>query len=258
VRTIRLQQKVLAPVDRLWAACATPKGIANWQADAVSGKVVKGHTLTLGWPELGVHIDLEVREVEQRRHLAFEHASARLEFEISPGEITLSHHAPFDNDEAEGTESSWRVALGTLAHYLACHDGRERHVFWAVRSAMTTSESAHAFFTLPETLASWLGRTEEPIGPAGTRYRLEPLWGGSMTGTVLAHMEGRDLALSFEEAENSVIGLRTLPSPRASGERLLLAFWSRWVESDATSHIETGLDTALGRLARMLGKTGRA
>jgi hypothetical protein len=245
-------------LDRLWAACATPKGIANWQADAVSGKVAKGHTLTLGWPELGVRIDLEVREVEQRRHLTFEHASARLEFEINPGELTLSHHAPFDEDEAEGTESSWRVALGTLAHYLACHDGRERNVFWAVRSANTNSESAHAFFTLPETLVSWLGRSEEPIGEVGTRYRIEPIWGGTMSGVVLAHTEGRDLALSFEEAENSVIGLRTLPSPRSSGERLLLAFWSRWVEIADAKVVEKGLDAALGRLARQLGATGKA
>ena len=150
------------------------------------------------------------------------------------------------------------MAIGTLAHYLACHDGRERRVFWAIRTANTSCESAHAFFTLPETLRSWLGRTEEPIGAAGTRYRLEPLWGGTMSGEVLAHMEGRDLALSFEEAGNSVIGLRTLPSPRSANERLLLAFWSRWLPHDDEKAMETALDSALGRLARQLSTTAKA
>ena len=111
LRTIRISQKIPASVDALWVACATPSGIAGWQADRVTGSVEAGETLGLGWPDLGVSIHLDVLELHEGRRVVFGHGESRVRFEVK-------------DDEELGTESSWRLALGTLAHYLDRYAGQ--------------------------------------------------------------------------------------------------------------------------------------
>ncbi len=258
VRTIRISQKIPASLDALWVACATPSGIAGWQADKVTGAVRAGETLGLGWPDLGVSIRLDVLELLEGKRVVFGHGDSRVRFELKEGEVELSHSAPFEDDEELGTESSWRLALGTLSHYLARYAGRERETEWLVKPAVTTAESAHAFFTLPDALGAWLGKATAPLGPVGSRYRIALSGGGSMSGVVLAHTEGRDLALRWDEADYSVITFRTLPSPNGDHERLLVISWSRWSEPDNAQRIAGELDGALARLVQLLDRTGMA
>lgn len=258
MRTIRISQKIPASLDALWTACATPSGIAGWQADRVSGHVRAGETLALGWPDLGVSIQLDVLELLEGKRVVFGHGRSRVRFDVKEGEVELSHSAPFEDDEELGTESSWRLALATLAHYLDRYAGRERETVWLVKPAKTNADSAHAFFTLPDALAAWLGRAASPIGAVGSRYRIALGSGGSMSGIVLAHTEGRDLALRWDEAEYSVITLRTLPSPSGEHERLLVISWSCWSQLDNAERIAGELDGALARLVQMLGSAGAA
>lgn len=258
MRTIRISQKIPASVDALWVACATADGIAGWQADKVTGSVEAGETLGLGWPDLGVSIRLDVLELLQGRRVVFGHGESRVRFEVKDGEVELSHSAPFEDDEELGTESSWRLALGTLAHYLDRYAGQERETVWLVKPAKTTAEAAHAFFTLPDALGAWLGRASAPLGEVGSRYRIALSGGGSMSGIVLAHTEGRDLALRWDEASYSVITFRTLPSPTGEHERLVVISWSRWSELDNAERIAGELDGALARLVQVLGTAGAA
>lgn len=258
LRTIRISQKIPASVDALWVACATPSGIAGWQADKVTGVVETGGTLGLGWPDLGVSIRLDVLERLEGRRVVFGHGDSRVRFEVRDGEVELSHSAPFEDDEEIGTESSWRLALGTLAHYLDRYPGRPRDTVWLVKPARATAEAAHAFFTLPDALGAWLGRAAAPLGPVGSRYRIALSGGGTMSGVVLAHTEGRDLALRWDEANYSVITFRTLPSPNGEHERLLVISWSRWAELDNAERIAGELDGALARLVQLLGSAGVA
>ena len=258
MRTIRISQKIPASLDALWAACATPAGIAGWQADKVTGSVTEGETLALNWPDLGVSIRLDVLELLERRRIVFGHGDTRVCFELREGEVELSHSAPFEDDEEAGTASSWRLALGTLAHYLDRYAGERRETAWLVKPATTSAEAAHAFFTLPDALAAWLGRATAPIGPAGSRYRIALSGGGSMSGVVLAHTEGRDLALRWDEAGHSVITFRTLPSPRGERERLLVISWSRWAALDNAQRIAGELGGALSRLVQLFGAAGAA
>jgi uncharacterized protein YndB with AHSA1/START domain len=258
VRTIRISQKIPASADALWVACATPSGIAGWQADQVTGAIEPGETVGLGWPDLGVSIRLDVLELLAGRSVVFGHGESRVRFEVKEGEVELSHSAPFDEDEELGTESSWRLALGTLAHYLDRYAGHERETVWLVKPARTSAEAAHAFFTLPDALGAWLGRAAAAIGPVGSRYRIALGSGGSMSGVVLAHTEGRDLALRWDEASYSVITLRTLPSPAGGHERLLVISWSRWSELENAERIAGELDGALARRVQLLGTAGAA
>jgi hypothetical protein len=239
-------------------ACATPSGIAGWQADKVTGAVETGETLGLGWPDLGVSIRLDVLELLEGKLIVFGHGDSRVRFEVREGEVELSHSAPFEDDEEIGTESSWRLALGTLAHYLDRYAGQERETVWLVKPAKTSAEAAHAFFTLPDALAAWLGRASGPLGPVGSRYRIALGGGGTMSGVVLAHTEGRDLALRWDEANYSVITFRTLPSPTGPHERLMVVSWSRWAELDNAERIAGELDGALARLVQLLSATGTA
>jgi uncharacterized protein YndB with AHSA1/START domain len=258
LRTIRISQKIPGPLDALWLACATPSGIAGWQADRVTGAVRPGETLGLGWPDLGVSIRLDVLELLEGKRVVFGHGESRVRFEVREGEVELSHSAPFEDDEEQGTESSWRLALGTLAHYLDRYAGQKRETVWLVKPAPTSAEAAHAFFTLPDALGAWLGRAGAAIGPAGSRYRITLSGGGSMSGVVLAHTEGRDLALRWDEANHSVITFRTLPSPEGEHERLLVLSWSRWSELENAERLAGELDGALARLVQLLGATGLA
>lgn len=258
MRTIRISQKIPASLDALWVACATPSGIAGWQADEVIGTVEAGETLGLGWPDLGVSIDLDVLELLEGKSVVFGHGESRVRFEVREGEVELHHSAPFEDDEEVGTESSWRLALGTLAHYLDRYAGRTRENVWLVKPAKTSAEAAHAFFTLPDALGAWLGRASAPIGAVGSRYRIELSGGGSMSGVVLAHTDGRDLALRWDEANYSVVVLRTLPSPTGPDERLLVVSWSRWAPLDNAERIAGELDGALARLVQLLNASGAA
>lgn len=258
MRTIRISQKIPASVDALWLACATPAGIAGWQADKVTGSVEAGESVGLGWPDLGVSIRLDVLELLEGRSVVFGHGDSRVRFDVREGEVELSHSAPFEEDEELGTESSWRLALGTLAHYLDRYAGRERDTVWLVKPAAISAEAAHAFFTLPDALGAWLGRATAPLGEVGSRYRIALSGGGSMSGIVLAHTEGRDLALRWDEANYSVITFRTLPSPNGEHERLLVISWSRWQELENAERIAGELDGALARLVQLLSAPGDA
>lgn len=258
MKTIRISQKIPAPRGALWVACATPSGIAGWQADKVTGLVQMGEKLGLVWPDLGVSIRLDVLELLEGQRIVFGHGDSRVRFEVREGEVELSHSAPFDDDEELGTESSWRLALGTLAHYLDRYAGQDRETVWLVKPAKTSAEAAHAFFTLPDALGAWLGRASGPLAEVGSRYRIELSGGGSMSGVVLAHTEGRDLALRWDEANYSVITFRTLPSPQGEHERLLVISWSRWSELDNAERIAGELDGALARLVQLLGGAGSA
>jgi len=207
----------------------------------------------LGWPALGVAIELRVERVEPMKQLVFRSDDASLELNFREGQIELRHSAQFeDDDEREGTLSSWRMALATLAHYLEQHDGRARTVHWAVERSQASIADAHAFFTLSGAQRGWLTRTStgSGIGDVNSEVALDLAWGPSLTGRVLAHTPPRDALISWRETNHSLLALRTLPCPGSSSERLLVATWSTW-DMPETAHISAQLAAALQRLAQL-------
>jgi hypothetical protein len=193
-----------------------------------------------------------------QRFIKFRRADAELELELETDALSLRHTAEFSDDEALGTESAWRLSLATLGHYLEHHDGKYRRTHWSIRPAKTTLQDAHAFFTVPGAMNAWLTREATIIGDPGSEFEFEFAWGGRMSGTVLAHTPGRDVALSWREQDESVLALRTLPSPTYEGERLIVVMWSRWSETAHTRNLAGELDGAVARLCRVLDSTGHA
>ncbi|HMJ13356.1 MAG TPA: SRPBCC domain-containing protein [Polyangiaceae bacterium] len=250
--TIELQEQIVAPVAWVWQAWTSPVELSRWQAD--SARSLGGSRLLLSWPKLGAKLEVEVLARDPMRHLQLRAAHYELDVRLEPGLLRLEHHGTGSAEEAAGVTAAWRTSLALLKHYLERHHGRERRVLWFARTARLPSETAHVFFSDPAALASWLG--QGAIGPAGSAYHLELLDGGELSGRVLAHTEGRDIALSCENHNDSALVFRTLPQPR--GQRHILLMWSRWDAHESAETDETLLRAAFERLGRVLERPASA
>lgn len=248
---IHLTQTISAPEERVWRACSTPRGLMGWQADQVEGDVVLGSTLSLAWPALGVALELDVVELVAGARIVLAKGATRVALELRNGGVELTHTGVGDGDERDGVESSWQLSLGLLAHYCEAHPDSSRTVRWLIRPARTTTDAAHVFFSDRAALGTWLGSGSR-IGPTGTRYALDLGGGERMSGRVLANTPGRDLALSWEEDDDSALVLRTLPRPLEPGVRLIVLYYSRWARRPPPQSRLDLLEAAHHRLVRLL------
>jgi uncharacterized protein YndB with AHSA1/START domain len=258
MRTIKIYQPLAARPSRVFQALTEARELSAWQADKVEGQVRQGSNLTFGWPMLGISLTLDVVRVDAGRSVAFSHGSARLEFEMVRGGVELRHTAPFDDDTLAGTASSWRIALATLKTYLSRHAGRQRRVYWAVQRARGRVELCHAYFTEPGLVGSWLGSTATALGEVDSNVTLTLASGRRVSGPMLAHTPGRDLAIRWREADDSVLVFRTLPVDSDPGSRYLLLGWSRWSELPEVDSVQNELRRAVSQLARRLDRAGVA
>jgi uncharacterized protein YndB with AHSA1/START domain len=205
----------------------------------------------LRWPALGVSLPLEVREVEPERRIVLAAGRSRVVVELAPGQVTLRQDGVAEGDEADGVLSSWRLSLSLLAHYCEKHADARRSVRWLLRPARTSTATAHVFFTEGSALASWLGRGGS-FETVGSSFELGLAWGEPMTGRVLSCTPGRDVSVSWDEDESSVLCLRTLPRPFSDQERLIVLAWSRWSTTSPSRERLEALDAAHHRLVRVL------
>jgi uncharacterized protein YndB with AHSA1/START domain len=252
LKSIRLFQELPAKPGRIYQALADPLELSAWQADVVRGQVQVGRNLSFVWPGLGVELELEVTELVQDRSIVLTSGHSSLSLRVVPGGVELDHTAHFSDDTFAGTESSWKIALATLATYLGYHFGRPRQVHWAVSRARASVELCHAYFTDARLLSSWLGHAEESIGAAQSQTRLTLGEGRTLNASVLTNTPGRDLALRWPEAGNSVLVMRTLPAPEEPESRNLLLGWYRWGEVSDAAEIAAALDQAVDRLGHGL------
>ncbi|HEX3597075.1 MAG TPA: hypothetical protein VHU80_18330 [Polyangiaceae bacterium] len=255
---VKLECSIRASREELWEACSTRSGLEGWYADKVTGTVAPGARLKLEWPELGAAVELDVEDVRQNERLALVNGKSRVTLAVADGHVELLHSGLTEEDDVEGFRSSWRVALAILKHSLEEHPRAPRRVRWAARPAQTSAELAHLCFTAPAALERWLGQGSL-MGGEGEAYRLTLLSGDSMSGTVLCRVAGRDVALTWIEQNDSVLVLRTLPSPRVSQERVVALCWSKWGATEAGEHaIENELQRALERLGALFAMSGSA
>jgi uncharacterized protein YndB with AHSA1/START domain len=252
-----LTRKIDASRDVVWRACGTLRGLAAWQADEVEGELEVGRSVSLGWPALGVSLELDVVELEPERLLLLKKGATRLSLRLHDGGVELEHSGVGDGDAREGVSASWQLSLGLLAHYCEAHGDARRTVRWLLSPARTTPEAAHVFFSHGDALATWLGAGPS-VGPAGSRYELELGGAGRMSGSVLANVPGRDVALAWDEDGGSTVVLRTLPRPFDPELRLVVLSYSRWGKRAAEQARLDLLEAAHHRLVRVLDSTRSA
>ncbi len=223
----------------------------------VVGDAVEGGTVSLTWPALGISVTARVTEVVPQEKVVLEVGSARLTLEIDPGVIRLTHEGLHSDDEEDGMRSAWRVALAVLGHGLEHHQGVDRRVRWFVAPVRATHGFAHVYFTDASALRQWLARAGGIAG-TGEDYQLELADGSPMSGRILGNMPDRDVALSWTEDHNSLLVLRTFPSPRHPEERLIALNWSRWGSEAFPEAKSRLLESSLERLVRHLKSRGNA
>jgi len=259
---LHIGRRISAPGDELWQACATARGLESWYADRVTGTVAAGERLQLEWPGLGVSFCLDVEECAAPRRVAFRNGPSVVSLEVEEGHVALTHRGLGATDDFEGFEASWRVALALLGHALESHRGKRRRASWFCRRARTTAELAQVYFSDPGGLAAWLGEATALRGD-GQKYSVRSFAGEAMNGRVLVD-SARDIALSWQERNNSVLVFRTLPSPLSARERVLALCWSRWIhpsggeEDHTVTTTENELRRSLNRLGRVLDQSGSA
>ena len=252
METVELDEQLAAPLESVWQAWTSPTELCRWQAD--TARALGDSRVLLCWPMLGAELEVELRVREPLRRLELRAAHYVLDVRLEPGCVHLEHRGTRNEDETSGVRSGWRTSLALLKHYLEQHPGRDRRVLWLSHTARVPSEAAHVFFSDPAALSSWLGRGS--IGPAGSAYRVELLGGGELCGQVLAHTEGRDIALSCANRDNAALVFRTLPhGPR---ERHILLMWSRWGPAPGVDPEESVLRAAFERLARTIERPASA
>ncbi len=257
VPQIELHQPIRAPLDLVWKACVSPHGLANWQADEARGEARLGGKLTLRWPAFDATVELNVLDLVPYQRVVLSHGATTVEMRFEDNLVTLVQRGLSAQDDAEGLESSWRIALAQLAHCVERHPGRRRRVSWLVRSLRCSPESVYLCFTDPHLMDHWL-TASGTIPRSGEPYQLSLKGGQRLRGTVLANVVGRDIALSCSKLGEAVLTLRTLPSPTRPGERLIALVWSEWGPPPmATDEILDELDGALDRLVGILGRCGR-
>ena len=162
---------------------------------------------------------MEVVTVVPKQRIEYSWADRRVSFEIHDGGVRLTHSELPAGDEYEGTGSAWASSLATLAHYCERHAGQRRESRWLVGRARTNARTTHVFFTDPNALAAWLGEGTG-VGCGGAPFELRLSSDLRMAGRVLANTPGRDVLLCWENAAESVLSLRTLPTPLSDGSRL--------------------------------------
>jgi uncharacterized protein YndB with AHSA1/START domain len=264
---LHIDRRVSASSSELWDACATPRGLEGWYADKVSGTIASGGTVRLEWPGLQSSAVLEVVEWAPERRVVYRNGDSRVALDVADQRVSLTHSGLGGTDDIEGFRSSWRVALAVLAHSLEVHRGRQRRASWFLSRARTSARTAHMYFTAPEGLSAWLSRGSG-VPREGETYSMTTLGGAPMSGRVLAVEDGRDVAISWQEADDSVLVFRSLPSPARRDERILAACWSRWMAPNSrredgvrqveAKQTEAELERSVRRLARELDKGGVA
>jgi uncharacterized protein YndB with AHSA1/START domain len=253
---IEVQQRVAAPLERIWKACSSAQGLMSWQADHATGEARQGGTLTLFWEAFGASLDLHVVDLVPYERIVLHHGESTVELSVDEELVILRHHGPEAALDATGLRSSWRVALAQLAHCVERHPGQNRRVRWFSKRVRCSPETAYLCFTAASMLQRWLGQTAG-VGALGSETSLFLSNGQCLSGGVLANVEGRDVALSCESFDDSVLGLRTFPSE--DGGRLVALVWSEWRDPRRdVPELFVELERALHRLSFLFNDSARS
>ncbi|HSC87821.1 MAG TPA: hypothetical protein VLC09_11145 [Polyangiaceae bacterium] len=250
---LQLSRRIEASPTLLWHALSTAEGLSTWHADKVSGSLGE-RRFQLGWPSLGASMELQVERVDPHRQLVLRAGGTLVALSLDGDHVRLVHEGLDDGDDLDGFRSSWALALSLLEHAVTRHPSRSRDVHWFFQRAETTPELVHFYFSTALGLRSWLGETRADVSGVGERVSLELPEGQRLSGRVLSHEPGRDLALSWDELDGAALVLRTLPA--AGGQRSLavsLSTYGKKADPAALLALEQGLT----RLAERLRSRGR-
>lgn len=216
----RIEAEITAATtpERAFAAWADPEKLAGWFVDRAEGQGRTGETMRWIFERFGMDMPYRVLEAVPGERIVFGPGADDLPPFVL--EVTLtraggdtrirlvnsgfSEDADFD-DQFQGMDSGWRMALGVLKEYLEHHFGWPKAQFLALHPTDADPDGMLPWFTEGPRLDAWLGALTSgaTVGGAGNEVSLEMIDGPDLTGRVLART-GREVALSWPQVDGTL------------------------------------------------------
>ncbi|MBL8769729.1 MAG: SRPBCC domain-containing protein [Planctomycetes bacterium] len=256
---------IRATPARVYSAFADPRAIARWFVDAAEGVAKPGELMTWIFRDMNFRLPVPILEAKPNSEFVTGgeipgRLPALMEVLIRPhgadaGSTTVrlvnsgfADGAPWD-EEYQGVDSGWTMALATLKHSLEHHPDQDRTHVMAMQPAAVDMGRLRALYTTAAGLQSWLGDDVRIDGGklvVGGSYELRSPGLGPMSGRVLAD-SGREVLLEWRE-RSAVLGLKAFSAGPA---RMICLDFSTWAPHPPFL-TKAALEGALSNLARVL------
>jgi uncharacterized protein YndB with AHSA1/START domain len=263
-RMIRAEMTTSATPEQAWEAWADPEKIAQWFVDRATGEAKRGGTMTWFFDKFGYVIPYKILDAVSGELIVYkweppEGLPGILEVRIArEGGATavrviqsgFREGAEWD-DEYQGVNSGWKIALGILKFYLENHFACGKTMTLVFRPSKFAYEQVLKYFLEPAKLAQWLS-VSGAIGKSGEKCELVLRDAGRLTGRVLA-ITDREVMLAWDEV-GGVLELKAFPmgQQRVVGVRVM----SWGLNAEEIAQLEKKMSAAVERLAALF--TARA
>jgi uncharacterized protein YndB with AHSA1/START domain len=260
-RIIRAEIRTKATTQQAYDAWADPEKIAHWFPDRAEGKAEPGATITWIFEKFNYRIPYEVLVVQPPEKFAIRWnpppgmSAGILEVTIAKegGETVIRlvnsgfREGAEWNEEFEGTDSGWRMALALLKHYLENYFGASRSSFLVMKPAEFSFEQAVQLQRTAAGLKKWLTKSGE-YGEVGETFSLELQDGGRASGRVLAKTK-RETTLSWDE----IHGVLELKAFSMGPQKMLCVRGCGWgLSAERAKELEAQMEQAVERLSSAL------
>ena len=260
-RILRAEIRTKATPQQAYDAWADPEKIAHWFPDRAEGKAEPGATITWVFEKFNYRIPYEVLIAQPAEKFAIRWnpptgmSAGVLEVTISKegGETVIKlvnsgfREGAEWNEEFEGTDSGWRMALALLKHYLENYFGISRSSFLAMKSAEFSFDQIVPLHRTAAGLQKWLTKSGE-YGEVGESFSLELQEGGKASGRVLAKTK-RGTALSW----NEIRGVLELKAFSMGPQKMLCVRGCGWgLSAEKAKELEAQMERAVERLAALM------
>jgi uncharacterized protein YndB with AHSA1/START domain len=261
-RMIRAEMRTTVAPQQAWEAWADPSKIAGWFVDRAIGDAKRGGTMTWCFDSFGFVQPLRVVDAVPGSLLVLKWEPPQgqgpagvVEVRIvrEDGETVLQlvnsgfrEGAQWD-EEYEGTNSGWQIALALLKEYLEHHFACPKRTEMVLRPASFARGGVREYFVAALNMGQWLTKagTGSGVGTPGDTCRLELRDGRMVTGRVLALTES-EVAFSWDE----IGGTLELKAFAMGPQRMLGVRVMSWkLDADALKKVAAQLEPAVARLA---------
>jgi uncharacterized protein YndB with AHSA1/START domain len=258
-RMIRAEIATSATPEQAWEAWADPEKIAQWFVDRATGEAKPGGTMTWFFDKFGYALPYKIVDAVPGKLIVFKWEAPEgipgiLEVRIArEGGATMVRlvNSGFREDAAwdeeyEGVNSGWKMALGILKFYLENHFAHAKSALLIIRPAQFAYEEVLRYFLEAEKLAQWLTSTGA-IGRVGGRSELQLRDAGKLTGSVLA-ITSREVTVSW----NEISGVLELKAFSMGPQRVVCLRGFSWrLNAEEIAQLEKKMSAAVERLAAL-------
>jgi len=263
VRKLAAETRVRATPMPAWQAWAEPERLKDWFMDEAAGEPSPGSEMTLGSSAFGMTAKVRVLQSVPGERFVIEWPGqpGRPQEEPRLWDISVTREggeavvrvvsSGFGegedwDDEYEGEQDGWPVALASYKYYVENHFGERRREITALRPVRERQADLRPFFTKPDLLYRWLTNKGE-LGAKGSVYSLELKDGRVWNGEVLVEA-GNQCCISVRELD----GVAALMSfIGQNGQRMAGVSVSAWkLEEASARELASTLNAALDALAR--------